>query len=157
MSRPIAIDRTSLLVELDANTTLGVCENALAAEGLTLGLDRLDDHVPVGEWLADGADGARDPWTDPADHLVAGLEATLLDGRALVIRPAPRRAVGPDLVALVVGMKGRFARLDRVSLRIHVKAAPRPLTHPLLADRNPPLTPAEAQLLERIARELTPM
>ena len=104
----------------------------------------------------EGAHGARDPWTDPADHLLAGLEATLHDGRTLSIRPTPRRAVGPDLVALVIGMNERYGRIERAWLRVHRLDAPRPMAHPLVADRNPPLSDEEEAMLESIARALRP-
>jgi alkyldihydroxyacetonephosphate synthase len=148
------LDRASLLVELEATTRLGACEDALRSEGMTLGLEILDREASVGPWLASGARGARDPWADPADHLVAGLVATLRDGRTLTVRPTPRRAVGPDLIALVVGMEERYARIERVWLRVHRLDAPRPATHPLRAERNPPLSGDEAALLAAIARAL---
>jgi alkyldihydroxyacetonephosphate synthase len=148
------LDRASLLVEVDANATLGACEDALRREGLTLGLDAIDPSSAVGPWLARGAPGSRDPWADPADHLVAGLTATLGDGRTLAIRPTPRRAVGPDLIALVVGMSDRYARIDRAWLRVHRLDAPRARIHPLRADRNPPLSSDEVALLDAIARAL---
>ena len=148
------LDRESLLVEVDARATLGGCEDALEAEGLTLGLDAIDRALAVGPWLARGAPGARDPWSDPADHLVAGLTATLADGRTLVIRPAPRRAVGPDLIALVLGMNDRYARIERAWLRVHRLAAPRPQVHPLAAERNPPVSEDEEALLDAIEKAL---
>jgi alkyldihydroxyacetonephosphate synthase len=146
------LDRASLLVEVDAGTTLGTCEAALRAEGLTLGLEAADEALAVGPWLARGAPGARDPWTDPADHLVAGLTATLHDGRTLSVRPAPRRAVGPDLIALVVGMEERYARVERAWLRVHLVNAARAHAHALVGERNPPLTEGERVVLEAIGR-----
>lgn len=154
MSAFRALDRASLLVEVDATTTLGACEMALRAEGLTLGLEALDPALAVGPWLARGGPGARDPWKDPADHLVAGLTATLLDGRVLTVRPSPRRAVGPDLIALVVGMADRYARIDRAWLRVHRLDAARPQVHPLVAERNPPLSEGERSLLDAIGRTI---
>ena len=151
------LDRASLLVEVDASTTLGECEAALRGEGLTLGLEAvgpLATGLVVGTWLARGAPGARDPWEDPANHLVAGLTATLHDGRTLTIRPAPRRAVGPDLIALVVGMEDRYARIERAWLRVHRLDAPRPPAHPLVAERSPPVSDEETALLDAIARAL---
>jgi alkyldihydroxyacetonephosphate synthase len=148
------LDRASLLVEVDAQTTLGACEAALHAQGLTLGLVAADTTLAVGPWLARGAPGAPDPWGDPADHLVAGLTATLKDGRTLVIRPSPRRAVGPDLIALVVGMEDRYAHVERAWLRVHRLDSPRAHVHPLVAERNPGVTDAEKALLEAIAREM---
>jgi alkyldihydroxyacetonephosphate synthase len=150
----VQIDRTSLLAEVDAATTLGACEDALLAEGFTLDLVSIERDAILASWLADGANGARDPWSDPADHLVAGLEATMVDGSKLSIRPAPRRAVGPDLVALIVGMKGRYARVERVWLRVHPGKGERARVHPLVAERNPPLSEGESELLESIERAL---
>ncbi|MDB4935362.1 MAG: hypothetical protein JWP87_2334, partial [Labilithrix sp.] len=109
----IDIDPTSLLVGVPASKTLNSLETALAARGFTLGV-ALDEAGPpdaktgaagfitVGDWLAKGAPGAASVFADPADHLVAGLEATLPDGKKLEVRPGPRRAVGPDLTALVL-------------------------------------------------------
>jgi alkyldihydroxyacetonephosphate synthase len=154
VSASVKLDRDSLLVDVDAQTTLGECEDALRAQGLTLALDAIDRRLAVGRWLAEGARGARDPWSDPTDHLVAGLTATLSDGRTLTVRPAPRRAVGPDLIALVIGMNGRYARIDRAWLRVHPVDAPRPQVHPLVADRNPPLSNDERALLDAIEQAL---
>jgi alkyldihydroxyacetonephosphate synthase len=148
------IDRASLLAEMDATTTLGACEDALRAEGLTLDLTAFDRGTTIGAWLARGAAGARDPWSDPADHLVAGLDATMRDGTKLSIRPTPRRAVGPDLIALVVGMNDRYARVDRAWLRVHPLNGDRARVHPLVADRNPPVNDDETKLLDAIDRAL---
>ena len=150
----VKIDRPSLLAEVSATTTLGACEDALRESGLTLDLAALDRDTPIGTWLARGAVGARDPWSDPADHLVAGLEATMHDGTKLSIRPTPRRAVGPDLIALVVGMSDRYARIERAWLRVHDVHADRARVHPLVADRNPPVTDDESKLLDAIDRAL---
>jgi alkyldihydroxyacetonephosphate synthase len=154
------LDRASLLVELDAGAILGVCEAALQAEALTLGLEAIDAKlaasVTVGAWLAQGAPGARDPWCDPADHLVAGLTATLKEGQTLTIRPAPRRAVGPDLIALVVGMNERYARVEWAWLRVHRRDAARPESHPFVAERSPPVSEDEARLLDAIRDALAP-
>ncbi len=154
MSARPTIDRDSLLAEIDGATTLGACEDALRAEGLTLDLTAFDRETTLGAWLARGAAGARDPWSDPADHLVAGLEATMRDGTKLSIRPTPRRAVGPDLIALVVGMNDRFARVDRAWLRVHPLHGDRARVHPLVADRNPPVSDDESRLLDAIERAL---
>jgi alkyldihydroxyacetonephosphate synthase len=154
MSASWNLDRASLLVDVSAKATLGACEDAMRAEGLTLGLEAMDREAEVGTWLAKGAKGARDPWSDPADHLVAGLVATLGDGRTLTIRPTPRRAVGPDLIALVVGMEGRYARVERAWLRVHRLDAPRPEVHPLASERNPPMTEDERGLLDAIGKAL---
>src|SRR4051812_31262123 len=121
----VAIDRVSLLVSVAGDTSIKALEATLALEGLTLALgEKLDRTMTIRDWLAAGTPGARSAFADPADHLVAGLEAVLVNGERLVVRPSPRRAVGPDLIALVVGAGGRFARLERATLRVHAIAAP---------------------------------
>jgi alkyldihydroxyacetonephosphate synthase len=152
------IDRKSLLADVDGRATLAEVERTLAAEGLTLDVDRSAwaqvSGMTLADWLAEGAHGARDPWLDPADHLVAGLEAELIADRTLAIRPAPRRAVGPDLIALVVGARGRFARVRRATVRVHLAGVTRPSAAPFEAPRDPPLEAGETALLARIEDEL---
>jgi alkyldihydroxyacetonephosphate synthase len=154
----IRVDRVSLLVDAPAESTLRAIESTVLPMGLTLRLEpeawASVGALSVADWLAGGAIGAGDAWLDPADHLVAGLEAELVNGRTLVVRPAPRRATGPDLVALVVGARGRFASLRRAWLRIHQLEARRPRTAPFEHDRDPPLNDGEERLLAAVLREL---
>lgn len=151
------IDRQSLLAEIAGTTRLGDAEDALRREGLTLALESLENHrgSTLDAWLAEGAIGAPDPWRDPADHLLAGMEATLANGETLSIRPAPRRAVGPDLVALVIGMRNRFATVKSAWLRVHPVGAKVPTTAPFVHPRSPSVSPGEAALFDAIARELS--
>ena len=148
------IDHASLLVRVPGAATLASIERALASADLTLGIDIAD--LSVGDWLARGAPGAPSSFADPADHLVAGLTATLANGSATIdVRPAPRRAVGPDLVALLVGCHERFASIDHVWLRVHPKTGARRVALPLARpDLDPPVSTEEAALLDAIAREL---
>jgi alkyldihydroxyacetonephosphate synthase len=159
----IAIDRKSLLVQASAETTLGALERSLATTGLTLGLGgALDPRMTVSTYLERGGPGSKSPWSDPADHLVAGLtaiEKKAPSGRAprrLDVRPAPRRAVGPDLISLVVGQGGRFFALQSAWLRVHpkneVKAASAAAA--FVAPDEPPVSDAEERLLAAIGREL---
>ena len=93
----------------------------------------------------------------------------LANGDPLEVRPAPRRAVGPDLAALVVGARGRFATVTGAWLRVHVRGpgegrdgggggdggrAVRGRTDPFLHGGDPPVTADEEALLAAIAREL---
>ena len=146
------IDHQSLLVGVPGDATLASLERALGAEGLTLGFETTEDTV--GDWLARGAPGAPSAFEDPADHRIAGFVATLTNGGRIEMRPSPRRAVGPDLGALIVGAGGRFASIDHVWLRVyptggHVVRLP---TEGL--DLDPPVSDGEAALLDAIAREL---
>jgi len=150
VSGELRIDRESLLVEVCAAVSLGACEEHLAGEGLTLRVDPLPREAPIATWLAQGARGATDGWSDPADHVVAGLDVTMKGGATFSIRPAPRRAVGPDLIALFVGAGGRYGRIDRAWLRVHPLGAPPARVHPYAGDRDPPCSAAEDALLDAI-------
>ena len=150
----LTIDRASLLVQVPGAVTLAQLEAALGDEGLTLGLDGKvhNTTIPIADWIARGAPGAPSPFDDPADHLLAGVTATLLNGRRLDIRPGPRRAVGPDLIALVLGAGERFATVDRAWLRVHLKGTPRAgAAHPV---PDAPLSAEESALIDAIAHEL---
>ena len=86
----ITVDPVSLLVEVTAAKALDSLETELAARGFTLGvaLAQADPAVTIGDCLAQGAPGAASVFADPADHLVAGLEATLPNGKKLEGAPA---------------------------------------------------------------------
>jgi alkyldihydroxyacetonephosphate synthase len=153
----LLIDRESLLARVSATTPLAALERTLNAQGLTIDARCPEGMEPlsVSEWLARGAPGARDPWLDPVDHLVAGLDATLHDGTPLSVHAAPRRAVGPDLTALFVGAHGRFGRIDAAWLRIHRLGVERPRSAEFCFDRNPPLSAGESDLLSAITDALS--
>jgi alkyldihydroxyacetonephosphate synthase len=148
----VVVDETDLLVACAGDVTLGDLEAAAARDGLTLGLDSdaPDDGTTVAGWLAAGAPGAVCALADPADHLVAGFEAVLRDGRVLLVRPEPRRAVGPDLGALVLGAEERFACVTRAWIRVHRRSAARPALPMPDLDLEPPVSQAEAALLGAI-------
>jgi alkyldihydroxyacetonephosphate synthase len=153
----VTIDLASLLVEVPASKTLDAVETELAARGLTLGvaMEVATGSSPIGAWLAKGAPGAASLFSDPADHLVAGLLATLSNGSRLEVRPGPRRAVGPDLTALAVGTNGRLATIERAWLRVHHRDARRQvLPLPEGVDLDPPVSADERRLLDAIEREL---
>jgi alkyldihydroxyacetonephosphate synthase len=154
-----AVDRDDQLVHARGEATLAEVERALAAARLTLGLGR--DAPPLGEttvaaWIAAGSRGAPDPWLDPVDHLAAGFTARLVSGAELEARPAPRRAVGPDLFALFHGTGEGAGTITSAHLRGRGPASARPL--PAGIARNPPLDEAEgawiARAIEAVRRVL---
>jgi alkyldihydroxyacetonephosphate synthase len=145
-----AIDAVSQTVHASGHATLAEVEATLARSGLSLGLSK---QAPPGDttldaWIGAGAHGAPDPWRDPVDHLVAGYSAELASGAALTIRPCPRRAVGPDLFALLLGAKGRVARLHGVHLRAQSCDAFEALDTGI--DRAPACTTEESSWIERV-------
>jgi alkyldihydroxyacetonephosphate synthase len=154
IARPTTdLDRESLLCCVEGTEDVASAERRLLDEGLTLDAKVPSSPLSLADWLARGAPGTRDPWLDPADQLLAGLDATLHGGRAISIRPAPRRAVGPDLTALLVGAGGRFGRIDRAWMRVHRKEVPRPAT-PFEHDRDPAVSEGERELLEAMSKAL---
>jgi alkyldihydroxyacetonephosphate synthase len=151
----LEIDRESLLVRAAGHLSVPELEDGLRDAGLTL-----DAHVAgapsLADWLAQGAPGARDRWLDPADQLLAGLDATLQSGAAVRIRPAPRRAVGPDLTALFVGAGDRFGHVERAWMRVHPRGTSRPTSAPFRCDRDPAPSEGERALLDALERALLP-
>jgi alkyldihydroxyacetonephosphate synthase len=147
------LDETSLLLEADGTDTLADIEDFLTARGLTLGFDvtaeRAVDAEAVADWIARGTPGAISSFADPADHVLAGLTGTL-GPRTVDIRPGPRRAVGPDLLALFAGTGDRLGRVTKAWLRVHRRNAARPRMDLPRIELDPPLSAAESRLVEAI-------
>ena len=120
------LDEASLLATFAGDVSLARAESLLESHGLTLGLtSRPDPSLDVAHWIAQGLPGAADPWSDPVAQPIAGLSARLHRGGTLVIRPAPRRAVGPDLLALFTGTGERFGVVHTATLCVRRRGAPR--------------------------------
>jgi alkyldihydroxyacetonephosphate synthase len=145
------LDRGSMLVHAAGTATLAEVERAAAAHGWSLALGAAApplQSTTVDAWIAAGAPGAPDPWSDPVDHLVAGFSARLVGGPELDVRAAPRRAVGPDLFALFLGTHGRVGQILSAHLRVHGASRPRALATSI--ERSPPMGGEERGWLGRI-------
>lgn len=149
------IDDRSLLASAEGSATLASVEAELGGRGLTLGLAPGDElaRMTVADWIARGTPGAPSGFSDPADHVIAGLTGTLGE-ETITIRPAPRRAVGPDLVALFAGTGDRLGRVTRAWLRVHRRDAARPALPLPGVDLDPPVSEAESRLVEAIRAAL---
>ena len=150
----VTLDRASMLVHAPGAASIGDVARALSADGLTL--RRAGAALPmektIASWIAEGLPGAPDPWLDPVDHLVAGFTAQLASGAPIAVRPAPRRAAGPDLFALFSGMQRKVGEITSAWLRVERDgggATGRPLETSL--DRDPPLSDAEITWIDRAA------
>lgn len=148
------IDHESRLATFSGKTTLGAANDALGACGLALDADvEVRKQQTLDAWIAAGLPGSPDPWDDPVDHTLAGVEASIGDAR-LSLRPSPRRAIGPDFGALLVGQGGRFGSVERATLRVRPRAA-RPA--PVLrygAPRNPEENATERHAWRDLEKEL---
>ena len=121
LSDLLGVDEVSLIAHVGAGATLAEAERELGRHALTLGwLPPEHRDTSIGAWLAGGAKGGRSHDDDPVDQLVAGLEARLHDGREVRLRPAPRRAVGPDLIRAFVGGHGRFGIITAAHLVVRL-------------------------------------
>lgn len=141
------------LVEVEGTTELTEVEAYCSARGYTLALDTLAE-VSVATWIAEGTPGARSHYEDPADHVLAGLEGTLKNGKEIRIPPCPRRAAGPDWIALFAGQWGRFGKVSRAWIRVHAGTVTRP-SFALQRDTNPKLTAMEEVMLLIVEKELS--
>lgn len=153
-SRPLwSLDRTSQIADFDARVTLDEASNLAFKNGLSLPHGEGQGSLRLGDWVGQGFPSSASRWADPVSHPLAGFEAVLSSGAAFTERAAPRRAEGPDLSALFVGMRGRCGELARVTLvlgraGVQVEASPGPEP----SERPPSAT--EAIALELLAEKL---
>src|SRR5262249_577122 len=98
----LELDTSSLTVRAGAAIGINLLEEATRARGLTLGprAQRVATRR-LADVLAD------DPARTGLDRQVIALKAQTGDGRLIEVRPAPRRATGPDPVAPLLGLRGR--------------------------------------------------
>ena len=122
----VSFDDRSLIAHVQGGITLGEVEARLGEFDATLDLSECDLDQSVSEWIANGMPGA----DDPVAQNVSGLDLLLRDGRLVVIRPAPRRAVGPDIVGAVIGGRGALGLV----IGVHLVARKRKATERLAFD-----------------------
>ncbi|MCA9583237.1 MAG: FAD-binding protein, partial [Myxococcales bacterium] len=118
-SPSIEIDVTSHLAHVDAGARLRAVEAELQRHRLTLGLDGPFLEEQAGAWFDRGAPGSISPASDPVTQAIAGFSAHLPSGTTIAIRPAPRRAVGPDLMGAFQGAHGLLGEIRSLSLVAH--------------------------------------
>ncbi len=149
-----ALDERSRLAEVDATLTLGAVEGLLSRAGLTLGLaSGVDVAQSIAGWVGAGYPGAEDAWADPVAARVTGFEATA-SGVHVRVHAAPRRATGPDLLALFAGTKGEVGGMTRVTLAAQPFGAARARAEPFHWSRDPAPSNGERQAFELLKRGL---
>lgn len=126
------VDAHSGIATFAGTEPLEAIERAAQAKGFSLGLTELPRGLTLDDFVARGLPGLPDPFADPVRGSVCGLEARG-PRAAFRLLAAPRRATGPNLMALCIGAGGAIARVERASL---------PLTRPGVGG-----TPAESAAL----------
>jgi alkyldihydroxyacetonephosphate synthase len=148
----IELDALSELVRLPGHVTLRAAAADLRARGHTLLVEPLD--LSVRDWVRAGLPGLPDPFADPVEQRVAGFEASFGEGRRIVQRPVPRRALGPDPFALFAG-SGEFGAIDAVWVRAPALAAAQARPLPFGGSAPPAPSDAEDGVWQRLEAELS--
>lgn len=133
------VDAVSGIATFRAEASLVEIEAEAQQRGFSLGLVGALPPLTLGGFIDAGLPGAPEPFADPVRGSVCGIEARSKAGGFRLL-PAPRRAVGPDLMALCVGAGGHVARVQSASLSLTRASAPRgpaaSATSPLAADES---------------------
>ncbi|MEO8114529.1 MAG: FAD-binding oxidoreductase, partial [Phenylobacterium sp.] len=113
------IDPENLLASFDAGKNGLEAEQAVAAQGLTIG------HWPqsiavstVGGWIATRASGQFSTAYGNIEDLVYAVEAVLPDGTLVTFGKGPRASAGPDLRHLMMGSEGTLGVITGVTLSL---------------------------------------
>ena len=124
MNEVTGLDLVSRVVDVQAGVRGDQLEDALAAEGLTVG------HYPqsaaistVGGWIAASSAGQASAGFGAIEDVLLGLTAVLPRGEILRCRPVPRSAAGPDLRRLLVGSEGTLAVVTEATLACQALAS----------------------------------
>lgn len=113
------IDPVNLLASFDAGKNGLEAEQAVAAQGLTIG------HWPqsvavssVGGWIATRASGQFSTAHGNIEDIVHSIEAVLPNGDIVTLGKGPRAASGPDLRHLMLGSEGTLGVITGVTFSL---------------------------------------
>ena len=129
----IEVDEVARLVRAQAGVTIAVLERELRTRGLSIGpLANREPRARLGTLLQEPEPADRSPRYGRLVDACVGLEAVLGDGTVVGWRDSPRKAVGPDWRALVLGAGASVAILTTATLRVHgIPEAVRPCAYRL--------------------------
>ena len=120
------IDPINLLASFDAGHNGLAAEEAVAAQGLTIG------HWPqsvavssVGGWVATRASGQFSTANGNIEDIVHSIEAVLPSGELVTLGKGPRAAAGPDLRHLMLGSEGTLGVITGVTVSLRRAAEAR--------------------------------
>lgn len=122
MNRVRSIDDRDLLASFDAGVNGLDAEEAVAAQGLTIG------HWPqsigissVGGWVSTRASGQFSSAYGNIEDIIHSIEAVMPDGRIVELGKAVRAAAGPDLRHLLMGAEGTMGVITGVTFSLRAK------------------------------------
>lgn len=119
MAHILAIRRDDLQATVQPGIVLGTLEEALRAEGLTLGHDPWTLGIAtVGGAISTDSMGYRGGQYGSMGAQVLGLEVVLPQGEILRTRAVPKSSTGPDLSRFFVGAEGVFGLITEATLQV---------------------------------------
>lgn len=122
LDQVLDFDPVSETITVQAGMTLMQVENYLRERGFTLGFaPRRELDRTIGTLLSHYPPFAGSPLYGTLRRNCLGLSAVLPDGTVFRQRPAPRRSVGPDLMHLLLGTRGRLGIITAACMRIFPK------------------------------------
>jgi alkyldihydroxyacetonephosphate synthase len=114
-----SIDPVNLLASFDAGHNGLAAEEAVAAQGLTIG------HWPqsvavstVGGWVATRASGQLSTGYGNIEEIVHSIEAVRPSGDVVTLGKGPRASAGPDLRQLMLGSEGTLGVITGVTFSL---------------------------------------
>jgi alkyldihydroxyacetonephosphate synthase len=153
MTGILAIRREDQQAVVQAGVVLRRLEEALRAEGLTLGHDPWTVGIAtVGGAISTNGLGYRGGQYGSMGEQVLGLEVVLPDGQILRTRAVPQSSTGPDLTQLFIGAEGVFGLIAEATLQVF----PAPEAHALLGFAFPTFAQGFAAVAEMAAVGLRP-
>lgn len=112
-------DEKSRLVSAECGVLGSDLDNALQGWGYMLGHQPQSIQIStLGGWVATRAAGQLSSRYGAIEHLVAGMEVVLPDGRVVRTKGTPRAATGPDIAGLMIGSEGTLGIVTEVTLRV---------------------------------------
>lgn len=119
MAELLAVDPVSLQATAQAGILGPALEEALQAQGVTLGhYPQSFEFSTLGGWVATRSAGQQSTRYGKIEQMVQAVRVVTPTGM-LATQPFPAAALGPDLNQMAVGSEGVFGVITQVTVRVH--------------------------------------
>ncbi|QQR90425.1 MAG: FAD-binding oxidoreductase [Myxococcales bacterium] len=118
MNTHIAINELDHIVTVHGGMSLRNLDRHLKTAGFMRRAAPMQLNLSVSEWIATGLIGAETSEVEPLSACLLGLVAVRSDGSKMRCRPAPRKAMGPELWPLFVGTRSKYAVVTEATFAI---------------------------------------